>query len=245
VPEILVDVAARLDADARFGDRLYDEVIQPAFPPDELDDRHTFLDGVRSRVGVRALALVDAASPVAAIVGYDYPEAHVLLIGYLAVRSGLRSGGRGARLLEAARERWYGEPWCDLVVAEVEDPRYHDDPDLNPGRRLRFYQRNGARLLRRPYFQPRLRPELARVTGMLLIALWVAPGAEGASGVRHGPVVSFLETYFEESEGPADPRDGDRAALLAAYRASPVIELVPLDRYEAVVQIGVGPPSTR
>jgi len=85
------------------------------------------------------------------------------------------------------------------VLAEVEDPRHHVDPDRDPHRRLAFYARHGALLLHRPYFQPLLRPGRKRVYGMLLIVV-AAPEAMVGSAVRSAPVAGFLRAYFEESE---------------------------------------------
>lgn len=106
--------------EAAFVRRVYDEIMVPAFPPNELDDRTTFCDHLLSGAGsgVVALALTDAErTPLGVIVGFEYPEHHVLLIGYLAVGERLRGSGRGSTLLGSARDRWFDEDWCHLVLA--------------------------------------------------------------------------------------------------------------------------------
>src|ERR1039458_8254265 len=126
----------------------------------------------------------------------------------------------GAQLLQLAVERWYTPDRFEVVLAEIDDPRSHPGDDAV--KRVRFYDRNAAKLLARPYFQPRLSATQDRVGGMLLIALWWAPGAMREGCLPSQPIASFLHTYFAESED-GRPEDDRYAELMAAYEATPWI----------------------
>lgn len=87
-------------------------------------------------------------------VGYMYftkvPDSRYFLLDYYAIFPEFRSMGYGSRILTAMR---HGVPdladFGKIMIAEVEDPAYSEnaaDKALRE-RRVRFYQRNGLRLL--------------------------------------------------------------------------------------------------
>lgn len=140
----------------------------------------------------------------------------------------------GAQLLQLATERWYTPDRFEVVLAEIDDPRSHPGGDAI--KRARFYGRHEAKLLARPYFQPRLSDTQDRVGGMLLIALWWAPGTMVDGCLPSQPIASFLHTYFAGSE-KGRPADDRYAQLTAAYEATPWIPTVPLGEYPSIEQI--------
>jgi GNAT superfamily N-acetyltransferase len=226
-----VDLAEK---DVDFRRRVYREVLAPALRPDEIESEELFLGYIASGDAI-GIALADPPeTPLSAIIGYPYRTAQVLLIGYIATRKQLRSRGMGAELLERATERWYRPTSFRMVLAEIDDPRTH--PGDEATMRLRFYDKHGAKLLARPYFQPRLSASQKRVGGMLVIALWWAPEAMSDAGLAREPVVSWLHAYFEESED-GNPQDDQYARLIAAYEATPSIPLIPLNDYQKIEQI--------
>jgi GNAT superfamily N-acetyltransferase len=215
--------------------RVYDEILRPAFPPDELDDEEAFVEGVLGGTDALGLALVDEdGAPLTAIVAYPFAEQRVLLIGYLATRAELRSQGLGADLLELAKDRWHDAARYDLVLGEVEDPRFH--PGAEATKRLSFYERQRAVLVARPYFQPRLPTAADRVYGMLLIVFWRPAAASGDDTVPGAPIAGFLRSYFEDAEGGLSD-DRPLVDLLAAYEAPGDIRLRPLCSYDEIDQI--------
>jgi GNAT superfamily N-acetyltransferase len=162
------------------------------------------LDEARRGGGTRGTLLLHGAEPVAGMVTEDYLDGRVVLLGYLVVAATARNAGLGARLLaEVVEAPAGGAP--PLVLAEIDDPRFHPSNDMgDPVARVRFYDRAGARLLPLPYAQPSLRPGSPRVDNLLLIALGTTePWVDGPT------VAAFLTEYYEGCEGEdavrADP----------------------------------------
>lgn len=159
----------------------------------------------------------------------------MLLIGYIAVKSGLRSRGVGGMLLEEARRQWYGKAGLTLVLAEIDDPRYHPaSGDIDPGRRVAFYARHGTQIVTGPYFQPRLDGNgKERVYDMFLAVLH---GGDQAS-VEAPRIVAFLREYFtasgEDSDWPL-ANDSDGKWLLDWYSKYETVGLQPVDKYSKV-----------
>ncbi|GIG57241.1 hypothetical protein Lfu02_16130 [Longispora fulva] len=182
------------------------EVLTPSFPPSELGPLDE-LEGAHVR-----LAVDDDGRVLGGAVGDWAPHLRVMLLGYLALRPGVRGGGIGGALLDDTLAAWRAE--CDpcLILAEVEDPEAHAgtvEEHGDPAARLRFYRRRGARALDIPYFQPALSPGTGRVSGLFLMALHAAPEfLAGSDAVLAAPVRSFMEGYFLETEGviPTDPQ---------------------------------------
>ena len=139
---------------------LHDDVLRPSFRPEEYVSPTVINPAKKLAIIARA----DDGLVVGGALGEAYPHSRVLLLGYLAVRPGLRGKGIGSVLMAALKERWLDRDGENLAVLEIDDPRYHaPHPDHgDPAARLRFYGAFGVRLLGIPYFQPRLRDHLPR-----------------------------------------------------------------------------------
>jgi hypothetical protein len=207
--------------------RIYDEILQPNFGPEELDSLETVLGGLSARGTVLGLCAMDGEDPVGCLLRYPYAEA--LLIGYVAVRKDRRGEHAGSELFDQVRRRWFGERGVKLVVGEIEDPRCHPMVgDISPERRVAFYERQGVQIAVGPYFQPCLSDGGERVYDLFLTAL-----TDSASGPQKSvpakPIADFLLAYFKEAEGKnwPGPTDGEGQRLLAWYQ-DPEHEVVPL-----------------
>ena len=219
-----------LDAEGPQIDRLYTEILQPAFPPDEL----CTVDSVQALAGAgRGLvwaALDDAGQLAGVAVGEWDPGTSVMLLSWLAVRPGLRGGGIGGPLLDAAMADWRRRYDPCLILAEVEDPeRHHGSEDTgDPVKRLRFYQRRGARALDLPYFQAALAPEKSRVRDLLLMVLHADPSFTGdRPDTIRGPVLrTYIEAYQRVCEG-AVATDEEALRLYAAIDQPGGVPLLP------------------
>src|SRR5690242_18814489 len=94
-------------------DELYEEILAPSFPEAELcrvGDLHKLV-----AAGHPTWIAVDQDNRVlgGAVSEWD-AQPPVMLLSWLAVRPGLRSGGVGGRLLEAAKAGW--REWSPCVV---------------------------------------------------------------------------------------------------------------------------------
>lgn len=207
---------------------LHRDVFTPNFPADELDDEATMATGLRSGTAMVSVARAGSGDLLGGVVGEWFAASGVMLLSYIATRPGSRSGGVGTRLLTAAKASWSERHKPSLIVAEVEDPRYHDGVAYGePWSRLRFYGRLGCRALDLPYFQPALGAGRRRVTNLLLMVVGGDAADPAAASVDGGLVECFLVEYFELCEGPI--ADGDLAAtrMLAACRAPGGLRLLP------------------
>jgi GNAT superfamily N-acetyltransferase len=210
-------------------ERFYRSVLQPSFAEAELMTLEEICGaylGAGAEPG--ALLLVDG-EPIAGLLAETYPSSGVLLIGYLAVHRSYRGRGGGGHLLAEMLQKWQASLQPSLVVAEIDDPRFHhpDDDTGDPGARLRFWDRAGARLLAMPYFQPSLRSGSPRARDMLLIAC----GAAG-DAVPGAIVGGFLTEYFELCEGESALTDPEVLALLDwTSRDAGGVALWPLARF--------------
>ncbi|SPM37342.1 hypothetical protein MRAB57_5185 [Mycobacterium rhizamassiliense] len=220
-------------------EEIYREILEPSFGPNELDTLGTFLAGLADDEAWGLCAL-DGDRPVGCIMGYPFPHARVLLIGYVSVRPGLRGGGIGDALMDAAQQRWYAKPGVALVLAEIEDPRRHPAVDgIDPARRAMFYARRGAQVVVGPYFQPRL--EGAGKTRVYDLFLTVIAGTNDAIDAQNSVpaqmIVDFMLDYFQDSgEGDdwpaADDEEGTR--LLSWYRGRESVPLQPIGNYAQI-----------
>lgn len=201
---------------------LHDDVLRPSFRPEEYVSPTVINPAKKLAIIARA----DDGLVVGGALGEAYPHSRVLLLGYLAVRPGLRGKGIGSVLMAALKERWLDRDGENLAVLEIDDPRYHaPHPDHgDPAARLRFYGAFGVRLLGIPYFQPRLRDHLPRGYHMLLGVI-PAAGVTLPSAIPARQVSTFLSEYFEDCEGEAVNDDAEFRSLLDACRG-PEIELV-------------------
>jgi GNAT superfamily N-acetyltransferase len=215
---------------------IYHEILEPSFRPDELDTLDTLLEGLENDE-VWGVCALDGDTPVGCVLGYPYLKSQVLLIGYVTVKPGLRGGGIGSVLMDAAEQRWFGRTDLTLVVAEVEDPRRHPVSDgIDPARRAVFYARRGALVVVGPYFQPRLDGAgKKRVYDLFLTVLSGAITPENA--VQATQLTNFLLEYFRDSgEGSDFPRvdDDEGSRLLAWYRDRTMVPLRPMGDYAKI-----------
>lgn len=151
------------------------------------------------------VALDDAGRVMGGAVCHWNRRLRVMMLSWLAVRPGIRGGGVGGRLLDAATASWRTAYAPCLVLAEVEDPDHHHGSELtgDPARRQRFYLARGARILELPYFQPSLGRGLPRVPHLHLMVLHVDPPLHGGTPdtVDATVVRRFLEKNLRTSEG--------------------------------------------
>lgn len=211
-------------------DEFYDDVLTPSFPDEELlmpDELSRALADPEPRM-FASVALTERNEVVGGVVGQWFPECKVILTVYLATHPGRRGGGIGRRILRTVMEEWTRRFDPLLVLGEVEDPRHHRDRGFgDPGRRLAFYASEGARVIDVPYFQPRLRPDEARVPDLLLMTFAVHDRFRLESTVDSAPVRCFLEKNLLASEGAI----GDDSETEALWQAldGPVVALLDPD----------------
>jgi GNAT superfamily N-acetyltransferase len=205
---------------------VYERVLAPAFDEDELESLEEITEQVADGTRLRMLAaLGPGGEPVGAVTSDWYPDAGVLLIGYLAVSAASRGGGVGGRIMSRALAGWTDELRPELCLAEVEDPRFfpvteHGDPSA----RVRFYERLGGRIVALPYFQPRLAADTNRVHHLMLMSL--LPQSADANQVRTAPLATFLDQYFSSCEGPGVFDEPDFRALRETVLSKPAAELL-------------------
>jgi GNAT superfamily N-acetyltransferase len=186
----------------------HDEVLAPSFRPEEYVPPATIdLEGI-----LALIACADDGTVIGGAIGDVFPDSDALLLGYLAVRPGLRGTGTGSVLLTALKERWL--PRHPLTFLELDDPRHHGPHPTHgdPARRLSFYATFGIRLLTIPYFQPRLRDDLPRGRHMLLGV--IPPDGATPTSVPAHQVTAFLREYFVAEEGPGALDDPEVRWLL-------------------------------
>ena len=207
-------VLARGDDDDDLVERSYLEVLAPSFTDDEIPPLDEFLTEVAAS---SLLVATDQGEPTAVAVIDAEPDARLALLSYLAVRPGLRGTGVGSQMMDRLRDLWRKGD-AEAVVGEVHDPRcWAESDDERPAARLRFYERNGARLLTVPWVQPRLRKSGQRVGGMVLL-VW--DGHAAHDSVPSDWMRDWMLDYYRSAEGTTDPTgDATVAALLARVGA--------------------------
>jgi hypothetical protein len=223
-------------------ERIYYELLEPSFGPNELDTLETLLDGLAEHGSYVAwgLCVLDSETPVGCILGYPTEQSGVLLIGYLVVNSGLRSQGTGSRLITEVRKQWFGNPDYTLVLAEVEDPRhYAAELGSDPVLRAKLYARQGMQVVVGPYFQPKLEGEgKKRVYNLFLTVLNESTDpATWPDSVPGKQIADFIIEYFQSSgEGEDWPRDDDEEGkqLLTFYQSRERIPLRPIGEWEHI-----------
>lgn len=203
--------------------RIYDELLVPNFPADELDTREAFLADA-TVPGALVLTLRESTGRDLAVAASYYQESSgVLILSYLAVRPGIRGGGLGNRLVTGSMAQWTTRFSPLLIIGEVERPGdrptailQHGDPEA----RLRFYRRFGARRADVPYFQPALGPQGRRIPMHLMLlhiddAVRVGEPRGGVQRIKAAPLRKFLADNIASSEGHR-PDDDQARELLAA-----------------------------
>lgn len=211
-------------------ERLYDDLLNPSFPVDELMPRDRLLPQLaRDDSEVCCRVAVDPSGQVlAAIVADIYPATRVLLLSYLAVLAGFRDRGVGSGLAQDAVPRWIARYEPVLAVAEVEDPRGRTDPDAGHGdadARMRLYEGLGGLILPLPYVQPALAEGAERVRNLLLMVFYAS-----SERIESDLLVRFLTDYFTSCEGRT-PVDAEFTGLIAACRRTDAVPLVKPSEY--------------
>lgn len=246
----LTDVPAG-EAGERLLTRVYTELLAPSFPPAQLTTLESLRRGLATGATVVTVALDERppaegaraggapgggapadGTPVGVAVGEWSSDSGVLLLSYLAVAAGRRSGGVGSRLMAAVTGGWQGRYHPCLTVAEVAHPAAHRPHERwgDPAARLRFYARHRARALDLPYFQPALNARTGRVYGFLLLVLACRDAGRGPrpGTVAPEPVRRFLTEYLVDTEGGLGT-DPAVVALWQAVERPEGIPLLPLD----------------
>ncbi|HEY5855919.1 MAG TPA: GNAT family N-acetyltransferase [Aldersonia sp.] len=208
---------------------LYDEILKPSFPAEELVDRSELVEAIADPDERVCASLVVGPNAVvmAGMVGEWFGGSGVLLESYVAVRPGLRGSGIGTKMVQATVQGWIKRFDPMLVVGEVEDPRHYFVSRYgDPVARLRFYSRLGGKVLPLPYFQPALRDGCDRVYNLLLMTFVVSPRClVGPDLVRASTVETFLQENIVASEGAIEYEDDDVRRLLAAARGKDGLRL--------------------
>lgn len=205
---------------------VYDEVLQPSFPPSELLGRADFLRAAHTG-DLEVLVATDAWGIRGAIVGERHGRA--VLVAWLAVGAHGRGGGVGGDLLRAGVHTWLAGPDVAVVLAEVERPDVFEPHPIygDPQRRLAFYARVAAGVLDLPYFQASMGPGLPRVHGLLLTVVGTAETAP-APRVLNPDETAAVRGFLDEALG-----DDPEGAPVIAAAAGPDIRLLPLADYAA------------
>jgi GNAT superfamily N-acetyltransferase len=198
----------------------YQTVLAPHFRASELETPENIAEGLRTG-GTRAFVARVADDTIlgGAVIDW-FAASRVLLLSYMAVRSGHRGGGVGAKLMAAVCGDAAEDLEPLLIVAEIDDPRHYqsDAAHGDPHARVRFYERLGGRTLPIPYLQPALGPDGSRVPHMLLMVLGGSLAPPETKVIDGATVEFFLTEYFDLCEGPLQSGDSQRQDLLAACR---------------------------
>jgi hypothetical protein len=208
--------------------QFHSKLLQPAFPPAELmtpdELTQALVDGDTDGI----LAFINGQL-AGGVVGERYVDGLVELISYLVVDRTLRSRGLGRSLLRRGVRLFSSE----LVLAEIEDPRYWTPTAENDtAARLRFYERERCRVLPIPYVQPSLRPGSPRVRNLLLIAVPVDDSSL-PTHVQGSLIRDFLTEYFTACEGDVPVHDPEYSQMQDAA-SDDSVPLLAFDRLAAV-----------
>lgn len=186
---------------------VYRDLLEPAFPPAELDTLQSMQMMYLTGGAPGIIALLDD-TPMAVALGAYHEPSDLLLLSYLTVRSSHRGAGIGATILRRAIDGWGERYKPAAIIAEIEDPRFHASVKYgDPSARLRFYDRAGSFVFPFQYFQPALSEGLPRVRGMLLICL-----QSHTDSIPANSIARFLDDYITACEGD-DVRERDAEYL--------------------------------
>ncbi|MFT4294726.1 MAG: hypothetical protein QM582_04870 [Micropruina sp.] len=218
--------------DAAGAARLYDEIIEPSFPPTERVSRDEFVAAAASGT-FEVLAARDGDGYLGAVVGGRHGAAY--LVHWLAVGGGRRGGGTGSALVTAGVQRWLSQPGVRAVLAEIERPGlFAAHPQYgDPARRLAFYQRRGAAVLDLPYYQPAVAAGAPRVRNLLLAVL-AARDPAPPPRVLTPEETAAVRSLLLATMGPAEAGDAETARVYAALDAPAGLRLLPLAEHARV-----------
>jgi GNAT superfamily N-acetyltransferase len=180
-------------------------IYEDGFPAHLRADFTTLAD--RPEPGEAALALVRGRQPCGFVMLRWLGETGWTFLRYFVVDERLRGQGVGATMWDKLLARLRAEG-STLLVFDVEDP---DEPGCDPAestvrsRRIRFYQRHGARLLPvRGYRNPHGSGDQAGWTPMLLMAAPVAPDTP-APGAAEAPAIVSAVYWHRWTLEPGHP----------------------------------------
>lgn len=191
-----------VDAPNLAADAAWRSLYETAFPACEREPRSAILRSVETGKAIALRAVVDGETSGLGV-AYILPAISFVFIAYLAVCERLKGHGLGPRLLHAMSEigaerlAQIGQT-CRGSVLEVEDPRQAPTPakQAEALRRIAFFQRNDARLIDTPYFQPAL--DETTVVPLQLMLIDREP-ASALKANEHGDLVWAL---YSEKYGP-------------------------------------------
>jgi GNAT superfamily N-acetyltransferase len=228
MPEILVINIAYHATPADL-EIFYHEILKPSFDPAELIERSQLLGALADTKSAThyAIAFDQAGLIVGGIIGDCFDECGVLLISYLVARREFRGCGIGTRLLAEVVPAWKAKFAAELVVLEVEDPRFYsaDEDHGDPAKRLRLYASLGARILRMPYFQPALSAGQPRVPNLFLMVFTADQSVmTETNSVDAAPLRCFWQEYLGGAEGDVDDRAVRAVRDALAKDAIPLVD---------------------
>ncbi len=208
--------------------RVYDELLAASFPPEELVARDEFLAQPDESVEV----IVDIDDQLLLGAAVLTHHADLTMLTYLVVSSQARGQGTGGKLMAQILRCWRDRGTA-VLVAEVERPGGPAHPDFGDAdRRLKFYDRHGAKAIDLPYFQPPIGPGYPPVP-MILILLGALPGAVD-SAAQTLVAADALAGLFDDTVGPARATAPEIAALYAALSAVGGVKLWPMSDYAQI-----------
>lgn len=206
---------------------IYDDILDPSFPPDELSTREDFLAAaVEGREQAWVLFDDDRTAAGVAVVG-TYGLPHVRLLSWLAVHPSKRASGMGGRLLASVLSALEADG-VRLLLGEMEEPSGPAHPTHgDPARRAQFYRRFGAQVIDVPHETPPARPGLDTVP-LLLFALPLPSHPLGET-VESDGVLDLLRDYRG-----LKPTSAEYAELVAC-RVDESFAYLPWDSLDIVV----------
>jgi GNAT superfamily N-acetyltransferase len=217
-------------------DTVYHEILVPCFPSAEMAPVESVRYLAESGGGLAWAAFDEQDNVVGCAIGEWDADPGVVLLAWMAIRPGVRGGGAGTALLDAAQAEWLARYRPCLMMAEVEDPARHAGSEVygDPAARLRFYQRRGARILDLPYFQAGLGPGEPRVPDLLLLVLHADEQFAGSKpDTIDGTVLrAYLELYQRQCEGQVATDEQALRLFAAIDRPGGVPLLSPGERGE-------------
>jgi ribosomal protein S18 acetylase RimI-like enzyme len=174
------------------------DIYLEAIPPSEQQQ----IDVIKERIIVKKEQLIigqeNGKVKCMAII-YPLQGTNYVLIDYLAIKREFRQQGIGSKLLRYIQDT-YSQKGIRLI-GEVEDFNYGNNQEIKK-RRMRFYRRSGARVLKDVYYQmPPLQGN--QPTPMMLIT-FNSIGEDKIDGEEIKKIIKqiYYELYNRDSDDP-------------------------------------------
>jgi len=150
-------------------DRVYQELIEPDFPPEELISAPDFARLCAN--GTMSALVAEEGPALQGVAVLEYHAGNIDLLAYLAVGSAYRSEGIGTKLMTAVCAQAAGRG-RRFVLAEIETPGTHHETPIfgDADRRAAFYRRFGAKAIDVRHWQPAVSPT-SKPVNLKLIAI--------------------------------------------------------------------------